>query len=314
MNHRPPNPKENPMSENKMREAERVLKYALEAIDTGRSEPLFVARDTIRNYFEDTATPHDIQPVGEDVEQHDWFVRNADERNEEAFINANPRYFAEECAAAIRAGFLVRTRNDSGRGEEFGELLDDFAAHDHRQTADRLEGLRDRLGRDALSVDEWNALVGATSHHRLEARRREQHLPQPHPFTTTAQPATGEKQIAENANCSGQPVTGVSASEDVVEKVARACFAADIRDGKSDEELSRLASIDVTGKWYDEWASMPLSGPPHKRRWEAIASAALAASTPATCPFCTGQSRYSGNPKDVFCAEHFEQFKRTTDA
>ena len=32
---------------------ELLLKYALEAIETGRSEPLFIARDAIRNYFND---------------------------------------------------------------------------------------------------------------------------------------------------------------------------------------------------------------------------------------------------------------------
>jgi hypothetical protein len=37
-------------------DAERRLKYALSAIETGRSEPLFIARDDIRNYFEDRAS------------------------------------------------------------------------------------------------------------------------------------------------------------------------------------------------------------------------------------------------------------------
>ncbi len=36
-------------------EANTILKWVLTAIETGRSEPLFVARDTIRNYFEDAA-------------------------------------------------------------------------------------------------------------------------------------------------------------------------------------------------------------------------------------------------------------------
>lgn len=34
-------------------ELERALRYCGEAIDTGRSEPLFVARDLIRNTLED---------------------------------------------------------------------------------------------------------------------------------------------------------------------------------------------------------------------------------------------------------------------
>jgi len=61
----------------------------------------------------------------------------------------------------------------SDNKRSLAELLDEFAAHEHRQTAERLGALRTRLGRDGLSVDEWNALVGAASHLHVEAARRE---------------------------------------------------------------------------------------------------------------------------------------------
>lgn len=37
------------------------------------------------------------------MEITDWFKRNADRKNPEAFINTNPEYFAQECASAIYA-------------------------------------------------------------------------------------------------------------------------------------------------------------------------------------------------------------------
>lgn len=52
-------------------------------------------------------------------------------------------------------------------------LLHRAAALSHRQTATALEALRARLGRDGLSMDEWNALVGSASHHRMESCRRD---------------------------------------------------------------------------------------------------------------------------------------------
>lgn len=52
-------------------------------------------------------------------------------------------------------------------------LLHRAAAIDHRRTATVLEELRDRLGRDGTSMDEWNALITSASHHRLESWRRD---------------------------------------------------------------------------------------------------------------------------------------------
>ncbi len=39
-----------------------LLKYALEAIETRRSEPLFAAGDSLRNYFEDAALAAITEP------------------------------------------------------------------------------------------------------------------------------------------------------------------------------------------------------------------------------------------------------------
>lgn len=38
-----------------------------------------------------------------------WYSRNADYRNPNAFIHTNPSYFASECSSAIMAGKLVPT-------------------------------------------------------------------------------------------------------------------------------------------------------------------------------------------------------------
>lgn len=65
------------------------------------------------------------------------------------------------------------TKQEHTPGTDLARLLDQAAAHDHHETADQLEALRVRLGRDGLSVDEWNALVGAASHLRIEGWRRE---------------------------------------------------------------------------------------------------------------------------------------------
>jgi hypothetical protein len=63
---------------------------------------------------------------------------------------------------------------DEVLSESPGRILDRFAADEHRSVAESLESLRNRLGRDGLSMDEWNALIGAASHLRIEAWRREQ--------------------------------------------------------------------------------------------------------------------------------------------
>lgn len=57
--------------------------------------------------------------------------------------------------------------------DSLATMLDRMAAIDHRRTATVLEDLRDRLGRDGTSMDEWNALITSASHHRLESWRRD---------------------------------------------------------------------------------------------------------------------------------------------
>lgn len=52
-------------------------------------------------------------------------------------------------------------------------LLHRMAAIDHRRTATVLEEMRERLGRNGTSMDEWNALITSASHHRLESWRRD---------------------------------------------------------------------------------------------------------------------------------------------
>lgn len=54
------------------------------------------------------------------------------------------------------------------------QLIDEASAHEFERTAQHLEELRNRLGKDGLSMDEWNALVGAASHLRIDAWRRSQ--------------------------------------------------------------------------------------------------------------------------------------------
>lgn len=63
--------------------------------------------------------------------------------------------------------------------DRFCDLLDKAAAHDHRRTAENLDILRDRIGRNNLSVDEWNALITASQHLRVEAWRREKRSDRP---------------------------------------------------------------------------------------------------------------------------------------
>lgn len=53
------------------------------------------------------------------------------------------------------------------------KLLHHFAAESHRKVAGDLESLRNRLGRNALSMDEWNALVEAAAFLSIEASRRQ---------------------------------------------------------------------------------------------------------------------------------------------
>lgn len=57
--------------------------------------------------------------------------------------------------------------------ESLSTLLHRAAAVHHRETATALEDLRDRLGRDGTSMEEWNGLVSSASHHRLESWRRD---------------------------------------------------------------------------------------------------------------------------------------------
>ncbi len=71
---------------------------------------------------------------------------------------------------------------EMSEAKQFGKLLDEFVAHDHRKTADHLEEIRLRLGLDGLSMGEWNALVGAASHLRVEAWRREDRAQTPSPI------------------------------------------------------------------------------------------------------------------------------------
>jgi hypothetical protein len=57
--------------------------------------------------------------------------------------------------------------------ESLSTLLHRAAAVHHRETATALEDLRERLGRDGTSMEEWNGLVSSASHHRLESWRRD---------------------------------------------------------------------------------------------------------------------------------------------
>ena len=51
------------------------------------------------------------------------------------------------------------------------QLLDEFAIEHLIETSSHLDALRYRLGRDGLSMDEWNALISASSELRLAAKR-----------------------------------------------------------------------------------------------------------------------------------------------
>jgi hypothetical protein len=57
--------------------------------------------------------------------------------------------------------------------EELLRLLDEAASSEHLNIAKALDALRENLGRDGLSVEEWNALVGSAFFHRAEASRRQ---------------------------------------------------------------------------------------------------------------------------------------------
>lgn len=67
---------------------------------------------------------------------------------------------------------------------------------------------------------------------------------------------------------------------DVVERVARALYRADVIDGNDARKLNgdalNLDNVDLD-KWFDTNADMPLSGPPFLRRWRALAEAAITA-------------------------------------
>ena len=73
---------------------------------------------------------------------------------------------------------------------------------------------------------------------------------------------------------------------ELVEKVARALYRADVIDGNEARKISgddlNLANVDLD-KWFDTNATMPLSGQPFLRRWNALAEAAITAlqATPA---------------------------------
>ena len=65
-----------------------------------------------------------------------------------------------------------RSMTSAARLFELENLLDEVAGHELSKTADQLDALRVRMCRDKLSVDEWNALVGAACYLRVEASRR----------------------------------------------------------------------------------------------------------------------------------------------
>lgn len=56
--------------------------------------------------------------------------------------------------------------------DELCSLLDKAAVVEYTKTADVLDALWNRLGRDGLSMEEWNALCGAVHFMRIEAARR----------------------------------------------------------------------------------------------------------------------------------------------
>jgi hypothetical protein len=68
-----------------------------------------------------TAPPAEVKVMQSD---RDWYLRNADRRNPNAFINTNPAYFGEECAWAIMNGTLARASTPSASAGELVEAID----------------------------------------------------------------------------------------------------------------------------------------------------------------------------------------------
>ena len=73
---------------------------------------------------------------------------------------------------------------------------------------------------------------------------------------------------------------GADPTQEQVEAVARRLYKADTLDqNETTRPKLDLSSVDLD-KWYDENAAMPLSGPGFVRRYEAMATAAIAAMRP----------------------------------
>lgn len=72
----------------------------------------------------------------------------------------------------------------SAEDRSIGQLLDEAASIEHGRTANVILGLLDRLGRDGLSQDEWNALVLAEANERIEGWRRGRRADTPDPEYT----------------------------------------------------------------------------------------------------------------------------------
>jgi hypothetical protein len=119
------------------------------------------------------------------------------------------------------------------------ELLDGAAAHHHEAIADALEALRDRLGKDALSVEEWNALVGSASHHKIEAWRRN--------TRSTTPPSAGKYQeLVEKLGRTRDLINGYEMGE----VIGNATEAADaIRTLIAERERLREALTDWRNSW-----------------------------------------------------------------
>lgn len=65
------------------------------------------------------------------------------------------------------------TKRKAIRKDDLVGLGQKWDAHYYRETAGLLEGLRDRLGKDAMSREEWNALGGAAIELRIAAWRKD---------------------------------------------------------------------------------------------------------------------------------------------
>ena len=56
-----------------------------------------------------------------------------------------------------------------------------------------------------------------------------------------------------------------------LDDLAKTLYWADIKDGDKENRLPD----EWRDKWWDEWSTMPVSGPPFLKRWRAIATAAI---------------------------------------